>query len=162
MCNSAYSDVVHNAKTKLGLLMTDLKVLCYTFIVVVLTNCKTDSKNEIFGDGHYKIEYSDSSSYADYEISINNNSYTKKLLDGKTIRGQIDKLPTGLIVLKDFDVSNIETSDSLNDIQKWLVKLGPPCLQFENFKGDTIEFRMTYATNLHLTTGRGIIFQIED
>jgi hypothetical protein len=130
------------------------------FVILTLFCFGIQQSNELFGNGKYEVLFSEDPNgiYENYKIVIKNNAYIKQFSSGRKIDGKIVKIYPKTFVLTDSDEKEIPV-DSLTEFQKSLMHWGKPCIELGQIKGDTMEFRTTFANNLHIQTNDGIIIK---
>jgi hypothetical protein len=104
-------------------------------------------------NGRYKVHFEPYFKYSDYEIIVNDSSYTK-YFKNDSIEGIIRQLPNNIILLK--DIPKIVQPDTNRILKTIHDSFGSECIEISKIKNNKFYFRTTYTGNLHITINQGV------
>lgn len=108
-------------------------------------------------DGRYKLEYTSNSIEKPSIVMISKGGFTRCCSIGDTLTGRIHQISERYFL---FEYENMKR-DTFG-LQGLLSKsFGDPCYEIKRTVGDTIFFRTTYASNLHLTINEGRFIRLK-
>jgi len=139
-----------------------MKVVLFCVLVPVWLLMQTD-RNQV--KGVYKVVFDkefNSDESLGYVISFKDNTYVKKLKDGKEIKGKIKRMPSPGGKAKTVYLKDLVEYTPVNHLDSLIYEsFGDTIIEFEESNEDTLNIRTTYQGNLHVTVNQGKLIRIK-